>query len=47
LTVNHVKKTVVIYARLNAVVDVVELTTALGRAGFSARSIRVVTGSES
>lgn len=47
LTVNHVKKTVVVYARLNAVVDVVELTTALGRAGFSARAIRVATGPES
>ncbi len=47
LTVNHAKKTVIVYARLNAVVDIVELTTALGHAGFSARSIRVVSGPES
>ena len=47
MTLNHVKKTLVIYARLNAVVDVVELTTALAHAGFAARSIRVETGPES
>jgi hypothetical protein len=47
LTVNHVKKTVVVYARMNSVVDVVELTTALGRAGFFARAIRVASGPES
>lgn len=47
MTTNHVKKTVLIYARLNAVVDVLELTTALAHAGFSARAIRVLTGPES
>jgi hypothetical protein len=47
MTTDHVKKTVVIYARLNAVVDLVELTNALGHAGFSAHSIRVLTGPES
>ena len=47
MTMNHVKKTVLVYARLNAVVDVVELTTALGHAGFSARAIRLLTGPES
>jgi hypothetical protein len=47
LTVHHVKKTVIVYARLNAVVDVAELMTALRRAGFSARAIRVASGAES
>jgi hypothetical protein len=47
MTVNKVKKTVTVYARLNAVVDVVDLTTALARAGFYPRSIRVATGPES
>jgi hypothetical protein len=47
MTTNHVKKTVVIYARLNSVVDIVELTTALGHAGFAARAIRILTGPES
>lgn len=47
MTANHDKKTVVIYARLNAIVDLVELKTALGHAGFTARSIRVLSGPES
>jgi len=47
VTVNKMNKTVIVYARLNAVVDIVDLTTALTRAGFSARSIRVASGSES
>jgi copper chaperone CopZ len=47
VVMNHVKKTVTIYARLNAVVDVVELTRALEQAGFAAHAIRVVTGPES
>jgi len=47
MTMNHVKKTVTIYARMNAVVDVLELTTALAHAGFTAHSIRVLTGPES
>jgi hypothetical protein len=47
MTMDHVNKTVTIYARYNAVVDLVELTRALGQAGFSAHSIRVLTGPES
>jgi copper chaperone CopZ len=47
MTMNHVKKTVLIYARLNSVVDLVELTRALEHAGFSAHSIRILTGPES
>jgi hypothetical protein len=47
MTTNHVKKTVVIYARLNSTVDIVELTTALAHAGFSAHAIRILTGPES
>ena len=47
MTMNHMKKTVVIYARLNAVVDIVELTTALSHAGFSAHAITIQTGPES
>jgi hypothetical protein len=47
MTMNHVQKTVLIYARLNAVVDVAELTTALAHAGFAAHSIRILTGPES
>ena len=47
MTMNHVQKKVLIYARLNAVVDLVELTTALGHAGFAAHSIRILTGPES
>jgi hypothetical protein len=47
MSMNHVKKTVLIYARLNSVVDVVELTTALAHAGFAAHSIRILSGPES
>jgi hypothetical protein len=47
MTMNHVKKTVTIYPRLNAVVDVVELRTALAHVGFAAHSIRILTGPES
>jgi copper chaperone CopZ len=47
VSMNHVKKTVTIYARLNAVVDLVEVTRALEHAGFSAQAIRVRTGPES
>jgi hypothetical protein len=47
MTLDHDKKTVLIYARLNAVVDLVELDTALGRAGFLPGAIRVLTGPES
>ena len=47
MTLDHEKKTVLLYARLNAVVDLVELEMALGRAGFSAHSLRVLTGPES
>jgi hypothetical protein len=47
MTLNHVKKTAVIYARLNAVVDLLEVTRALAQAGFSARSIRILSGPES
>jgi hypothetical protein len=47
VTMNHMKKTAVIYARLNAVVDIVELTRALDQAGFAARTIHVLTGPES
>jgi hypothetical protein len=44
--VNEADKTLVVYARMNAVVDIAELTTALGHAGFSASSIRILTGPE-
>lgn len=47
MSMNHVQKTLVIYARLNAVVDLVELTRALEHAGFSAHAIRILTGPES
>jgi hypothetical protein len=47
MSMNYVKKTVLIYARMNSVVDVVELTTSLSHAGFSAHSIRILTGPES
>lgn len=47
MTMNHVKKTVTIYARMNAVVNLVELHKALAQAGFSAHSVRVLTGPES
>lgn len=47
MTTDHVKKTVVIYARMNAVVDIMELTTALAHAGFAAHTVRVLTGPES
>jgi hypothetical protein len=47
ISLNHVQKTLVIYARLNAVVDLVELTRALEHAGFSAHAIRILTGPES
>jgi hypothetical protein len=46
LSVNHDQKTVLVYARMNAVVDVVELATALGHAGFSPQAIRILTGPE-
>jgi hypothetical protein len=41
------QKTVTIYARLNSVVDVLELTRALGQSGFAASSIHVRTSPES
>ena len=47
MTLDHDKKVVLLYARLNAVVDLLELDAALGRAGFAARSLRVLTGPES
>ena len=47
ISLSSVEKSVIIYARLNAVVDLVELTRALERAGLEARAIRVLTGPES
>jgi hypothetical protein len=46
ISMNHVQKIVTIYARLNSVVDVVELTKALEQAGFAAHTIRVTTDPE-
>jgi copper chaperone CopZ len=46
LTMNHVEKTVTIYARLNSVVDVLELIRALDQAGFAAQTIRATTDPE-
>jgi hypothetical protein len=43
---NETDKTLIVYARMNAVADIAELTTALGHAGFSAGSIRILTGPE-
>jgi len=43
---NQVDKTLVIYARLNAVVDLVDLTRALDREGLAAHAIRILTGPE-
>ena len=47
ISMNQVEKRVLIYARLNAVVDIVELTRSLEHAGFSAHAIRILTGPES
>ena len=46
VSTNPVERTVLVYARLNAVVDVVELTRALERAGIAASAIRILTGPE-
>jgi len=47
MTADHVHKTITIYPRMNAVVDLLEIERALARAGFSARSVRILTGPES
>jgi len=47
MTLDPQRKTVVIYARFNAVVDLAELETAIAHAGFYAHAIRVATGPES
>jgi hypothetical protein len=47
LRVEPAKKIVTVYARMNAVVDIVELGRALAQAGFSARTIWIRTGPES
>jgi hypothetical protein len=39
-------RSLLVYARMNATADVVELTTALGRAGFAPHEIRILTGPE-
>jgi hypothetical protein len=47
MTTDHIKKTVTIYARLNAVADMEELKRALDRSGFAAHSVKILTGPES